>query len=214
MMLKAEYYQNTGCTGTVYSSRHIPDGSCSMAGSGDSAVYVKYGCDGGNYTITSYDTAGCTGNVVNSASNTFGTCNTYEKYVSCVDMTTYTIAQYNSSDCGQANLQTEMQQVTGCNPSGRADNGVITSTASTQIHLHGDKLEYKSYNASFDCTGTYQEVEMTCGGVCVNGSTSDLLPDGSFFAYTGACQGAFSQASQMVAFGAAGIAMPLALALF
>ena len=104
---------------------------------------------------------------------------------------------YSAGDCTAATLQGSFSVPLGCRPTGGMENGQVRAQ-SQKVMMSGANMVSTSYSASLDCTGASNSVELACGGVCVNGSTSDALPDGGY-SYGGLCDGGFSEAGRTAA---------------
>jgi len=92
---------------------------------------------------------------------------------------------FYSTACSAEFLQGAFSLPVGCRATGGMENGQAR-LQSQSVQISGNNLVSKSFTGSLDCTGTYAEASLPCDQVCVNGSTTEGLPDG-FYAFQSTC---------------------------
>ncbi|CAE7775287.1 unnamed protein product, partial [Symbiodinium sp. KB8] len=184
VVLQKNTYNTSGCTGQVVRTEYMVTG-CVQNGGGSGFAAVS--CNSTGASLAMHTDAACASNTTEEQSFDLSTCiDEYNKYMSCTEQTVVTMKMYTAAGCNQANLEAEYSLPLGCRAMGRVSNGQVTAMSQKLELNSNNNLVNKMYNSSLDCSGTHVEVELPCEQVCVDGNTSDALPEG-WFAYQGSC---------------------------
>eukprot|EP00438_Fugacium_kawagutii_P017315 Skav218201 [mRNA] locus=scaffold2232:61271:61966:- [translate_table: standard] len=181
VMVQKSDYESEGCTGQVVKTEYVST-SCSQSRDGGS---YTIDCNSTAITMNFFSDTSCANSTGESESKPLDTCSdNNDKVLSCTEMDVVTVNQY-SVGCSSEFLQGSFSLPEGCRPIGRMDNGQLQAQ-SQKVEVIGNNLVSQMYNSSLDCTGDYTEVMLPCDQVCVNGSSTEALPEG-LYAFQSSC---------------------------